>query len=213
MVSSRSEATRRRVLEAARRLLEERGYHGVGLDKIASEAGVSRQAVYLHFRSKSGLLVSLVGLVDQREGLAQLLKPIFSAPNGIAALEKAIAVVAAYEPRIHRLAMVLATARRTDAAAEAAWQDRMNARRVAIRHVLERVRRDGMLAPGWNLDDAVDLIWAVTAPEVFDALVVERNWPSRRWVRHTRRLIFGSLVQQQLASRPGVPPHSHGDGA
>ncbi len=195
-MSSRSEGTRRRLLEAARRLLEARGYHGVSLDEIATEAGVSRQAVYLHFRSKSGLLVALVEWVDQREGLSQLLKPVLSAPSGVTALEKAIEMVAAYEPRIHRLAMVLATARRTDAAADAAWQDRMNARRVGIRQVVEWVRRDGMLAPGWNIGDAVDLIWAVTAPEVYDALVVERNWPSRRWVRHTQRLIFSSLVHQ-----------------
>lgn len=196
MVSSRSEGTRSSVLEAARRLLEQRGYHGVGLEEIAAEAGVSRQAVYLHFQSKAGLLVSLVGWVDQREGLAQFLKPVFSAPNGMAALDKTIAGIAAYEPRIHRLAMVLATARRTDAAADAAWQDRMNYRRAGIRQVVEWVRREGMLAPGWNLDDAVDLIWAITAPELYDALVVERKWSSRRWVRHTRRLIFNSLIRQ-----------------
>jgi AcrR family transcriptional regulator len=45
------------ILDAARRLLEERGYHGIGLDAIGREAGVSRQAVYLHFRSKAGLLL------------------------------------------------------------------------------------------------------------------------------------------------------------
>ena len=193
---SRKSQTRLRVLETARRLLEERGYHGVGLEEFATGAGVSRQTVYLHFGSKSGLLVALVEWVDQSEGLAELFDPVWSSTNGTEALARAIAATAVYEPRIHRLAMVLATVRRTDPAADAAWQDRMSGRRSAFRQIVNRIRRDGMLAPGWNVDDAVDLIWAVTAPWTYDALVVERGWPSSRWVRHTRDLLFSALIQQ-----------------
>ena len=50
-----SEATAGLVLEAARTLFAERGFAAVGLDEIATRAGVTRGAVYHHYSSKLGL--------------------------------------------------------------------------------------------------------------------------------------------------------------
>ncbi len=47
------------ILEAARAMFEELGYHGAGLAAVAKAAGVSRQAIYLHFPSKVDLLTAL----------------------------------------------------------------------------------------------------------------------------------------------------------
>ena len=47
------------ILTAARELFEEQGYHGAGLEAVAKRAGVSRQAIYLHFASKAELLTAL----------------------------------------------------------------------------------------------------------------------------------------------------------
>lgn len=55
--SSREEsaATGRRIREVARRLFAAEGYAAVGLERVASEAGVTRGAVYHHHASKSDL--------------------------------------------------------------------------------------------------------------------------------------------------------------
>ena len=58
-MSSRRQRTRSNILDSALRLLVERGYHGVGKEEVARDAGVSRQALYQHFKSKSELLVAL----------------------------------------------------------------------------------------------------------------------------------------------------------
>lgn len=194
-MSSQSEATRTRILAAARRLLEERGYHGVGLEEIAVEAGVSRQAVYLHFGSKSGLLVGLVEWVDRAQRLSDGLAQVCSAKSGVEALERAIDQTADYEPQIHRLAMVLAAARRTDPAAEDAWQNRMGERRRIFRRIAEWIQSDRMLAPGWNVGAAADLMWAVTAPSTYDDLVIDHGWSPRRWAQHTKRLLIDALAR------------------
>src|SRR6266511_6100236 len=52
-------ATRRQVLQAAQRLLEQHGYAATSMVAIASEAGVSLKTVYLAFETKSGLLRAL----------------------------------------------------------------------------------------------------------------------------------------------------------
>ena len=59
MSSGRRAQTRTQILEAARAMFEELGYYGAGLEAVAKRAGVSRQAIYLHFPSKAELLTAL----------------------------------------------------------------------------------------------------------------------------------------------------------
>lgn len=191
-------ATRAAILDAARTLLEERGYFGIGLDAIGQAAGVSRQAVYLHFRSKAGLLLALVEHIDEQQGLAASVARIQSAADGPAMLDALVEHIAAYTPRIHRIATVFDTARRTDRDAAAAWQSRMAARRAGQRRLIERLAREGRLAPGWSIDAAADLLWALTSVRVWEDLVIERGWSKSRYVEHLRRVLRGSLV----AARP-----------
>ena len=54
-----SSSRRPQILEAAREIFEELGYYGAGLEAVAKKAGVSRQAIYLHFPSKVELLTAL----------------------------------------------------------------------------------------------------------------------------------------------------------
>lgn len=50
-----SEATAARILHSALALFAERGFAAVGLDEVATAAGVTRGAVYHHFSSRTGL--------------------------------------------------------------------------------------------------------------------------------------------------------------
>ncbi|WP_438025442.1 helix-turn-helix domain-containing protein [Sorangium sp. So ce233] len=67
-VSSKDGETRGVILEAARRLGTEPGRRGVSMAEIASAAGVSRQAVYLHFETRTQLLVALLAWRDRMRG-------------------------------------------------------------------------------------------------------------------------------------------------
>src|SRR5437660_11621184 len=52
--------TRRRIVDAALRLLESEGYAGMTVEAIARRAEVSAQSVYGIFKSKTGILVELL---------------------------------------------------------------------------------------------------------------------------------------------------------
>ncbi|HEY4243820.1 MAG TPA: TetR/AcrR family transcriptional regulator [Kofleriaceae bacterium] len=54
------QARRRRIQEAARTVFSERGYGGASIELIAKAAQLSVGAIYLYFRSKEDLYVSLI---------------------------------------------------------------------------------------------------------------------------------------------------------
>lgn len=53
-------STHRRILDAARRSFEERGYHDTAMAEVAGHAGVTRTALYQHFDNKLALITQLV---------------------------------------------------------------------------------------------------------------------------------------------------------
>lgn len=56
----RKELTRRQILEAARQVFSEKGYHRTSMDDIAHASGTSKGALYFHFHSKEELFHALV---------------------------------------------------------------------------------------------------------------------------------------------------------
>jgi AcrR family transcriptional regulator len=64
--------TRRRLLEAAARLLRESGYGGLSVSAVAREAGVAQPTFYVHFADKDELVRTLAG--EKVEALRRPLK-------------------------------------------------------------------------------------------------------------------------------------------
>jgi AcrR family transcriptional regulator len=176
-----SEATRTRILEAARELLESHAWPTVGLEGVARAAGVSRQAIYLHFGSRAALLLALVDHVDRTEGLTALVARVHDAPTGTEALQRLVHLNAVYEPRIRAVATAHDAARRIDDDLEAAWQNRMRRRRDLCRHVIARLDDDGALSQRLERTVATDLLWALLGSRVHEDLVGSRRWSRRRY--------------------------------
>ena len=60
--------TRQGLLDAALRVFSRQGYTATRLEDVAAEAGVTRGAIYWHFKSKADLYTTLVAEVSQRAG-------------------------------------------------------------------------------------------------------------------------------------------------
>ena len=91
------------------------------MSDIARKAGISRQALYLHFDSRTELMVATVKYVDEVKGLDERLKQFETARNGVELLDTIIEVWGNYIPEIYGLARALLITRETDEASAAAW--------------------------------------------------------------------------------------------
>jgi AcrR family transcriptional regulator len=180
-MSSARPSARRRLLDAARKLLEREPYSAVSMGAIAREAGVSRQAAYLHFGSKADLLLALVSYVDEVEGLPHLLMRVRDARSGVDALKRFAELVAELTPRVYRVGIALAAAAESDAAARAAWIDRMESRRATCSSIAARLKEERSLADALTVGDAADLLWALSSMRVFEDLVEVQGYSVARY--------------------------------
>jgi AcrR family transcriptional regulator len=202
-MSTRKDDTRYRLFEAARKLLLKRGFHGVGLEDIAEAAGVSRQAVYKsHFTSKADLLLQLVRHVHVAEKLDELTKPVFGAKTALEMLEATIRASVKIEARVHELSLVLAAAAVSDDGAAAAWRDRMELKRGALRGAVSRLEAEGRLRRGWKVGQAVDVLDSLLSVDTYQRLVTERGWTQEELIQKVEELCAGAFLVEPASKLP-----------
>ena len=185
--------TRERLLRAAWEQAVEQG-PSLRLADVAARAGVSRQAVYLHFGDRAKLLLELLAWGDEALKLGDLLARVTEAPTGVQALERMVEVHAAYSPRIDALARILEAHQYQDPAVAAALRDRLSFRRAAHRAVIARIAAEGDLASGWTVDAAADLFFAVTLPAPWRELTGACGWPAGQYAERMSQFLRRALI-------------------
>jgi AcrR family transcriptional regulator len=196
-MSSENSETRKRILEATVRMLEERGGRGVRMGDIAEAAGISRQAVYLHFASRTELLVAATRYLDEVLDVDRRLGPSRAATSGVERLALFIECWGNYIPEIYSVAKALLMAKDTDEAAAAAWKDRMLAMRDGCRAAVEALHADGTLANEWKPETATDALWTMLLVPNWENLTIECGWSTHQYVRWMKIQAKRSFVAEQ----------------
>lgn len=185
--------TRNRILEATWELVAEQGAR-LTLADAAARASVSRQAVYLHFGDRAGLLVALVQHMDSTLDLGESLAVVHAAPDGASLLEAAMRLNTTFWAQVFPVAQVLEAAQHDDDALGAAWRDRMRFRHSTFRAMIEALAERGELAEGWTVDDAAAILYAVAHFDTWRELVVELGWSNDHYVESMTRVLRRALL-------------------
>jgi AcrR family transcriptional regulator len=187
--------TRTRILAATLQLMEQNRGQGVRMSDIAKAAGLSRQAVYLHFGSRTELMVAATHYGDEVHGLEARLQRYRQADSGVEELQAFVEFWGNYLPEIYGIATALLTMRETDEAAAAAWNDRMATVREACTSVVEDLQRDGTLAPEWSADKAIDLLWTLLSVRNWEQLTRECGWSAEQYIEWMQTLLRRTLLR------------------
>lgn len=182
-MSSESSETKTKILSAALRLLVASSGKDVRMSDIAKAAGVSRQAIYLNFESRTELMVATVQYGDQVNDAASQVQKWRNA-EGIDKLDAWIEFWGNYLPQIFGVAKALMVARETDEAAAAAWHDRMADVRRSCHKTICSLDQTGVLADGWKIKPAADVLWTLLSVAGYEQLTVDAKWSTKQYVKH-----------------------------
>ena len=174
--------------------MEQNQGQGVRMGDIAKAAGISRQAVYLHFENRTDLLIATIDYVDQIKGLDERLKVMATAKDSVDLLDKLIDVWGNYMPEIYGIAKALMVLRDQDEDHAAAWQGCMECLRGACRDVIKDLKSEKKLAVGWTVDAATEMLMVQLSFQTWEQLTIEEAWPQNQYIKRLKLMLKSTLV-------------------
>ena len=193
-MSSESTDTKTRILEATWTLMEQGRGQGVKMSDIARAAGISRQAVYLHFATRTELMIATVNYVDEVKGLNERLNRFKLASNGTELLDACVDVWGNYIPEIYGLAKALMMTRDSDEATAAAWNGSMACLREVCQEIINTLDDEGQLVPEWPKAQAVELFMTLISIQNWEQLTIESGWSKSQYVERMKQLLRHTFV-------------------
>ena len=178
-MSNQVPETRIRILNAALKRLESADGDTVRVSDVAKEAGVTRQTLYLYFRTRTELLIAVTHYVDELKSSDDRSR---AASSGVARLEAYIAAWTDYIPEIYGVARALMAM--NDEEATAAWRQRMQDMWEGCEAAIKALKADGKLNPDYGVKDASDLLWTLLSVRNWEHLRIDREWSQRKYIKH-----------------------------
>jgi AcrR family transcriptional regulator len=189
---ARADDARRRVLDAALRLFLDRGYAATTMGAVAAEAGVSTESVYKAHGSKARLVLAVFHHAIRGQGPESAEERAdrlsIHEADPVRRLRGFGAIVGEVSARVAPLMLLVRAAAGADGELATAWQQMQAERLARMAAHARRLADGGHLRAGVGAEEARDVFWLFTAPEVYDLMVGQRGWSTERfgaWVGDT----------------------------
>jgi AcrR family transcriptional regulator len=170
--------TRERILDAARRLILNKGFADATIEAIASEAGVAAPTVYAAFGSKRGIVQGLMERAAFSSGYAELVREAMRSDDPETRVRYAARIARRIFDSLRSESEVLrgATAVAPDFVRE---KERLRYERQA--GLIKLLEEKSALRRELTSAAARDILWTLTSYEIHRCLVVERKWSAGRY--------------------------------
>lgn len=195
-MSSDSNDTRTKILRATWDQLEAEPSKMPRMSDIAKRAGISRQALYLHFENRTEMLAETTRYQDQENNAAAHFAPSRDATVGRVKLDAIITTWSSYMPKIWGVARALFQLAETEPEAKEAIEGRMKDVREGFENAILALQRDGDLPAHLDVQQATDLLETLMHIRNWDRLVNACGW-SQDCYADTMRAMAHALILQE----------------
>lgn len=194
-------ATRRAVLDAARRLFERDGYVATSMPAVAAEARVAVKTVYLAFRTKPELLRSVW---EQRLAGDEARLPVWERAwyreveqndSPEAKLRLLARQSGGVKGRTGRLLVVIRDASSSGPEIAALWAEIEGKLHDVSSAVVHQLAAVGALDPDLEAAAAADALWTLNHPSTWHLLVIQRGWSDRDYETWLERSFVTLLLR------------------
>lgn len=194
-MSSKENSTRNRILKAAWALLDSNPGVAARMSDIAKAAGVSRQALYLHFPNRTELFIATTLYQDEQLDIQRALGKSREATTGKERLAAFITAWGGHIPKIYGIAKTLIVMKATDEDAARAWDKRMADMREGCQAAIAALARDGALTPEMTETEATDFLWSLLSVSNWELLTVDCGWQQAQYLDHIQRAALQVLIR------------------
>jgi AcrR family transcriptional regulator len=204
--------TRRKILEAAQRLLERDGYAATSMAAIASDAGVSLKTVYLAFETKRGVLLALWHLLLRGDeepipvGERPWFRAVLDEPDPERQLRLNVRNAKMVRARIGPLLEVVRSAAAGDPEIDELWNRIQAEFYDNQRSIVEILDRKNALRPGLDVARATDILWTLNHPNLYRLLVNDRGWTPAEHEQWLGDLLCSQLLRRRPRQKPRGRP-------
>ena len=174
-----AEATKREVARVARALFAEHGYVATTISAISAEADIPVQTIYSAFGSKAKILDKITELWMSEAQTTSRAAAYLEEPDPARQLRMLAELNRRQMEAGSDVVAIYQEAAASDPQMAETLRNVLAAREREIRKLVDALAP--RLRPGLTVDAALDLTLALTLPEVFHLLVVERGWSHRRY--------------------------------
>jgi AcrR family transcriptional regulator len=187
--AEQAQRTQGRILEAARALFLEHGFAAATIAAIAEHAGVAPETVYATYRTKAGLLGSVVrAAVLRDDGPADVLEHRWvkdllrlpDLPSQLAALARHTARTVELTSPMHT---VIAAAGSGNRELDDLRRELREMRFGGQAQVIAMIADEQTLRAGLTVQEAADTFSALASPELHHVLTADRGWSQERYAR------------------------------
>jgi AcrR family transcriptional regulator len=205
---ARAQCTRDAIVAIARRRFLAEGYAATTVSAIAADAGVSVETIYKAFGGKPGLVRAIreealggTGPIPAEERSDEL-QASERDPRKIIRGWGALAAEVA--PRVAPVLLLVRDAASDPEMArlQAELDEHRLARMTKNAHTLAEGRH---LRDGVSLEQAAELLWTYTSPELYELLVRKRNWSPQRFGAFVAEALIAALLPPESATASSPP--------
>lgn len=203
--------TKARIVAAALRQLQEKGYADMTLESIAREAGVAPQTVYAVCGSKKGVLAAILeNSVESNkyDKYRDLIPQLTSGEERVKAMGHFHSLI------LENSALGFQIMRGLDVVAPELGELETDREMMLYEKSLGQIRQmaeDGLLRPDLDVETAADVYWALAAPGVHRRLTRLRGWSNERYAAWLGDMLRLMLLNPD-ARGGAAPTWRHGDG-
>jgi len=179
--------TRLKIIEAARTLFIAHGYSGATIESIAQEAGVAPETIYAVFKNKrailSRLLDLLVGGDDEKIALLERQGPqaVMREQDPRQQLHMFARDISKILERVTPIFEIMRQAAKTEPDIAAFLQNVLKERLKNMEALVHSLSERSALRDGLTESQAAETVWALSSPEVYRLLTIERGWSVQQY--------------------------------
>jgi AcrR family transcriptional regulator len=188
------------ILDIARTSFLAHGYAATTMASIAGAAGMSVDTVHKAFGGKAGLVRAIYERSLAGEGPVAAprrsddMQAAEHDPHTIVRHWGTLSTEVA--PLVAPVHLLIRDAAAADHEMAALLRDSDRQRRERMRHNAQTLDDRGHLKPGITLEDATDVMWTYSSPELYELLVIRCGWNLTRYGRFLAESIAAALLPE-----------------